>query len=189
MTEPSPATPEPDPAGAPPDPAELGEVAAAWGLGGPSFLPYRILLLAKMLDRMTTRLLQQAAGLTVAEWRVIAQLYRASPSTVRQLAEQAWVDRAEVSRAAAALERRGLVERRDNPLDRRSALFSCTAAGRALVDRVRPLRRQFHTSLTGQLSKAQRAALDEALFILARQCVAQLKPERRGGRREGTEEA
>ena len=33
----------------------LGEIAAAWRIGGPDYLPYRITLLAKLLDRCTTR--------------------------------------------------------------------------------------------------------------------------------------
>src|SRR3569623_2157233 len=92
----------------------LGQIAAAWRIGGPDYLPYRVTLLAKLLDRCTTRLLLASAGLSVAEWRVLAQLARASPASasVRQLAEQAWVDRAEVSRAAASLEQRGYVDRR-----------------------------------------------------------------------------
>ena len=94
----------------------LGHIAAAWRIGGPDYLPYRITLLAKLLDRCTTRLLQTSSGLSVAEWRVLAQLANASPASasVRQLAEQAWVDRAEVSRAASSLERRGHIERREN---------------------------------------------------------------------------
>ena len=149
MTDASSPAPEPGPTDEPSDRNALGEIALAWDLGGPNYLPYRVMLLAKMLDRLTTRLLQESAGITVAEWRVIAQLYIEAPATVRQLAEQAWVDRAEVSRAAAALERRGLIERRDNPTDRRSAL-------------------------------------DEALYLLAGECVARLKPERRPSKRRGS---
>src|SRR5579875_2586165 len=106
----------------------LGQVAAAWRIGGPDYLPYRVTLLAKLLDRCTTRLLQASSGLSVAEWRVLAQLALASPepASVRQLAEQAWVDRAEVSRAAASLERRGYVDRRENAKDRRSPLLFCS---------------------------------------------------------------
>ena len=153
---------------------DLGDVADAWQIGGPNYLPYRIALLAKMLDRHTTRLLQESAGLTLAEWRVLSQLTIESPAPVRQLASQAWVDRAEVSRAAASLERRGYVERQDNPADRRSTLFSPTPQGIALVETIRPLRREFHAALTRNLSKAQRAVLDEALLILACQCVTAL---------------
>ena len=118
----------------------LGKVAGAWRTGGRNYLPFRITLLAKLLDRCTTRLLQANSGLSVAEWRVLAQLALSSPASVRQLAEQAWVDRAEVSRAAASLERRGYVERRENGRDRRSPLLFCTEKGHELTRRVQPSR-------------------------------------------------
>ena len=110
----------------------------------------------------------------MAEWRVLAQLAMASPASVRQLADQAWVDRAEVSRAAASLERRGLVERRENSKDRRSPLLFCTEEGRALARRVIPSRLQFHKSLTDLLTPDQVGQLEAALLTLAQHCVDEL---------------
>lgn len=152
----------------------LGAVAAAWSVGGRDYLPYRILLLAKLLDRCTTRLLSESSGLSVAEWRVLAQLARTSPMSVRALAEHAWVDRAEVSRAAASLERRGCLERRVNPKDRRSPLLYCTPRGLELFKRVSPSRQQFHKGLTDLLTPAQAAELEGAMLVLAKSCVDQL---------------
>ena len=152
---------------------DLGAATIAWSRG-PSAETFRILLLAKMLDRLNTRILQESAELSLAEWRLLAQLSMESPASVRQLAEWSWVDRAEVSRAAAALEKRGLVKREENPKDRRSPLFFFTDEGRAVVDRVLPLRREFLSSLTSKLSKAQREVLEEALLIIAQECVGRL---------------
>jgi len=151
----------------------LGAATIAWSRG-PSAETFRILLLAKMLDRLNTRILQESAGLSLAEWRLLAQLNMESPASVRQLAEWSWVDRAEVSRAAAALEQRGLVERQENPKDRRSPLFFYTAEGRAVAERVLPLRREFLSSLTAKLSKEQREVLEEALLIIAQECVVRM---------------
>jgi DNA-binding MarR family transcriptional regulator len=154
-----------------PDPGGLGEVAEAWTIGGPNFLPYRVLLLARMLDRLTARLLHDNAGITVAEWRVLVQLASTAPATVRDLAGRLWVDRAEVSRAAASLERRHFVERRDNPADGRSTLFSLSPQGWTLYERVWPLRMEFHTALSSRLDRRQRDALEQALMVLAQDCV------------------
>ena len=173
------------------DPDELnglGAVAAAWRVGGRDYLPYRITLLAKLLDRCTTRLLSESSGLSVAEWRVLPQLARASPQSVRRLAEQAWVDRAEVSRAAASLERRGYLERRENARDRRSPLLYCTPKGAQLFHRIAPSRQQFHKSLTDLLTPAQIAELEAAMVVLARQCVDELEgaaPDETSPRRAG----
>ena len=158
------------------------KVAAAWRVGGPDFLPYRITLLAKLLDRCTTRLLQSSSGLSVAEWRVLAQLALASPApaSVRQLAEQAWVDRAEVSRAAASLQQRGYVERRENAKDRRSPLLYCSERGLALYRRVAPSRQEFHRALTALLGPDQARQMEASLLTLAQHCVDELDGGRGG---------
>ena len=155
----------------------LGQIAAAWRIGGPDYLPYRVTLLAKLLDRCTTRLLQASSGLSVAEWRVLAQLALASPASasVRQLAEQAWVDRAEVSRAASSLERRGYVERRENPRDRRSPQLFCSDKGMELYRRVSPSRTEFHRALTHMLGPEQAKQMEAAMLVLARECVGELQ--------------
>lgn len=179
--------PDRAPAPWPGDVEGLGKAAGAWRLGGPDYLPYRITLLAKLFDRWSTRLLQDSSGLSVAEWRVLAQLAISSPASVRQLAEQAFVDRAEVSRAAASLEAKGYVERQDNPKDRRSPLLYCSERGRALARRVSAQRREFHKSMTGLLSPEQVQALDSAMLALAKRCVGGLEADaakpKRGGRR------
>ena len=100
---------------------------------------------------------------------------------MRQLAEQAWVDRAEVSRAAASLERRGYVERRENAKDRRSPLLYCSDKGVALYRRVAPSRQQFHRELTALLGAEQASQMEACLLILARQCVDELDAEPASG--------
>ena len=154
------------------DPAALlDERSPHWSLCGADYLPYRISLLARLLDRRTTRMLAQEFRMSVAEWRVLAQLAMSSPSSVRDLAEQAWVDRAEVSRASASLVRRGYVRRLSNPEDRRGPLLASTSAGNALFRRIRPRRAAFHRSLTARLGRSQLAALERALLALARACL------------------
>ena len=154
---------------------ELGTLTAAWNIGGPDYLPYRLLLVAKLLDRCTTRLLSESCGLTVAEWRVLAQLALNSPSTARQLAEQAWVDRAEVSRAVSSLIGKKLVSKRLNPKDRRSAKLSVTPAGKRLFDRIRPLRAEFHGALTHALTPDAMHTVDEALVTFAQRLLQRLE--------------
>lgn len=155
----------------------VDEHSPSWTLGGADFLPYRISLVARLLDRRTTRMLAEGFGLSVAEWRVLAQLAMSSPSTVRDLAEKGWVDRAEVSRATASLVRRGYVRRWDNPHDRRGPLLSCTREGKTLFRRIRPRRAAFHASLTARLDQSQITALEQALLVLAQVCVLELQRE------------
>src|SRR5690606_35235072 len=139
-----------------------------WQIGGPDFLPYRLLLVSKLLDRCTTRLLGTQFSLTVAEWRVLAQLSMDSPSTARRLAERAWVDRAEVSRAVSALIEKGCVSRRDNRHDRPRATRSIPKTGQALHDKIRPQRSAFYGALPSRLTPEDKASVDRALEEFAR---------------------
>ncbi|HVV94121.1 MAG TPA: MarR family transcriptional regulator [Hyphomicrobiales bacterium] len=147
--------------------ASLGDLSTAWNMGGPDYLTLRISFVAKLAERRTTRILSRRYGISVAEWRVLAQLTGIGPMTVRQLAERSWVDRAEVSRAAASLIERGHVVRADNPRDRRSPIFSATAEGRALAAAIRPTRQRFQETLAGQLSRADMDVFLSGLYRLA----------------------
>jgi DNA-binding MarR family transcriptional regulator len=114
-------------------------------------LTYRVSILAKLLDRRTVAMLSESCGLNVAEWRVLAQISEHAPSTVRWLAERMRVDRAEVSRAAAALEKRGLATRERDPADARSVLLNPTRAGKSLYKEIMPKRQALHRDLMATL--------------------------------------
>ena len=150
------------------DPADLGELSAAWNTGSPEYLSVRIGLVAKLIERHTARLLSEQFGMTLAEWRVLAQLARVGPLTVRSLAEYSWVDRAEVSRAAGCLIAKRLVAQMPNPADRRSPYFVCSAAGQRLYRRIRPTRDAFQQLLQGKIPAAQREAFLEVLYRISR---------------------
>jgi DNA-binding MarR family transcriptional regulator len=150
---------------------DLGDLSTAWNMGGPDYLSLRISFVAKLIERRTARVLNSRFGISVAEWRVLAQLARIGPMTVRQLAERSWVDRAEVSRAAASLIARGDVVRTDNPKDRRSPMFSATAAGRARAGAIVPTRERFQALLARQLGTEGMDAFLDGLQRMARSLV------------------
>lgn len=131
-------------------------------------LTYRVCILAKMLDRVSAAELARACALGVAEWRVLAQLAIHSPSTVRWLAARLRVDRAEVSRAAAALIARKLARREADPRDARSVLFSITDSGSALYRRIMPDRLALHERLMAALSTHEADTLVAAVEKLTR---------------------
>ena len=146
---------------------DLGPLNAAWRIGGPESVAVRLSFVAKLFDRYLTRQLLES-GLTVAEWRVMAQLSVVAENTVRELASQAWVDRAEVSRAVASLERRGLLVRHPNAQDKRSPRFSLTPAGRALGGEFRPRWRALQKRLADRLEPQELALMNAKLAEFAR---------------------
>jgi DNA-binding MarR family transcriptional regulator len=134
--------------------AEGDEAIRGWTHEGLNYPTFRLTLLAKVIDRLTLRMLDDCCDLTMAEWRVLSRLAPVEGATVGQVAQMAWVDRAETSRAASALEARGLIDRRDNPADRRAPILFVTAAGRREYDRLLPIRAAFHRGLSEDLSEA-----------------------------------
>lgn len=74
------------------------------------------------------------------------------------------MDKVTVSRAAAALVERGLIERRPNANDQRSHMLTLTEAGRTLYENVAPkaleLESQVFAGFTAAEIKAFRAMLD-----------------------------
>lgn len=143
-----------------------------WKLPNLDFPSFRLGLVAKIMDRLSFRQLAGIGNLSFAEWRVLSRLATAQGGlTVRQIAELAWVDRAEVSRAAAALESRGLTARRDNPRDRRTPILYATREGLALHDPVMRMRQRFHAAVTADLDDAECRQLDALLVKLARRLL------------------
>ncbi len=149
---------------APAAPVRSIEDLSGWNLSNLDYPTFRITLIAKIMDRLTIRHLADRGELTYAEWRVLARLGTLDDGgTVGQVADLAWVDRAEVSRAAAALEQRGLTARRDNPQDRRTPILYLTPAGRELYVAGLSDRSAFHEELLVDLDSDERAQLDALL--------------------------
>lgn len=112
--------------------AELPDV-----LGPTSELTKRIMLLAGDLNEATRRELPEL-GLTLAEFDVIVTLlrggapYRMKPAA---LSRSLLLSTGGTSNVTAHLAERGLVEREDDPDDKRSSWVRLTAAGAALAEK------------------------------------------------------
>ena len=139
-----------------------------WVMPGLDYPTFRLNLLCKLMDRRTLRQLAERANCTYPEWRVLSRLgCTVGGATVRQIAEAAWADRAEVSRAVASLEARGLAARLDNPQDRRAPILFLTKSGLHLYRRVLEMRGAFHEEVMSNLAAEEREALDCILGKLA----------------------
>jgi DNA-binding MarR family transcriptional regulator len=153
------------------EPPNLGALHEMWQLGGSRNMPLHLVLVAKLIDRYISGLLATHSNLTLAEWRVVAQLSILQQSTVRKMARQACVDPAEVSRSAAALVKRGLVKRADNDKDRRSPQFSLTSRGAAEFAKFRPHWETLSRTLLERVDAADLAAFERGLARFARACL------------------
>lgn len=138
-----------------------------WNLFGDDHLPHRLLLLAKMIDRETARQLQRDFGLSLAEWRVLAFVNTVGPSSAADVGAAFDVDRAEVSRAVARLERISLVQRRPDSTNRKRLILEPTDQGCQIFDEARDRRRAFFHHITADLDKAERNLMNGALEKIA----------------------
>ena len=78
-------------------------------------------------------------GLSRADWDVLASLRREGPPyslSPTALSRALMRTSGAMSQRLASLERKGLIERRLDPTDRRGVVVSLTAEGRQLVDRI-----------------------------------------------------
>ena len=137
-----------------------------WHLFGQDHLPYRLLLLARMIDRRSARELQKF-GLSLAEWRVLAFVGVSGPASASKIGRFGEIDRAEISRAVGKLQAKGLIERRPDENHRKRFIISPTDAGKRLFAEVREERRAFFKGMTAGLSQPERDMVDHGLETMA----------------------
>jgi len=107
-------------------------------------------------------------GLSRAGREALAVLDGAGqPLSPTAIAERLIVTTASVTSLLDTLERRGLVERRPDPTDRRRLLIVITRDGKAVVDQFLPEVVALQTAALATLTEAQRQQLVELLATVA----------------------
>lgn len=127
----------------------------------------RINQLALVMDRQMTRLLAAHAGLTYSEWRLLAVLSRAGPSTFGFVVALSSLDKALASRSIGTLAARKLVRKWATPGDRRGVTLDITARGRNVMDKFAPIWRVRQTRMLESLNQAERVQLYTMIDTLA----------------------
>ena len=94
----------------------------------------------------------EGSGLTSADMGLLVPLrYSVELVTAARLAERLSMSRAGVSKTLTRLEKRGILERRPHPTDRRSATVQLTKHGSKLVDELFPRELHAHGELLSDL--------------------------------------
>ena len=106
--------------------------------------------------------------LSLARFALLAQLIRADHHqlTPSALAQQAGVTRATVTGVLDGLEKRGWVERRTHPEDRRSILVVLTDSGMSFMREILPDHIRYITSMIKDIEEADLARLLKTLDAL-----------------------
>jgi DNA-binding MarR family transcriptional regulator len=106
-------------------------------------------------------------NLTNGQFSLMMSLNRPAPPNLGSVASLLAMDRTTLTAALKPLERRGLVEVRPDPKDKRSRLMTLTPEGRGLLARAVPIWNETHASVEGSLRKGAAARLREELRALS----------------------
>ncbi|MCV6823024.1 MULTISPECIES: MarR family winged helix-turn-helix transcriptional regulator [Halocynthiibacter] len=116
------------------------------------FLPYQLAVLSAKISQEFSEIYQDRFGITIPEWRILAHLSQQSePLSVREIHKMVHMDKSKISRAAARLEKRGLINKLVSETDRRLVELSLTPDGRTMIDEITPLALEYEEAVLASL--------------------------------------
>jgi DNA-binding MarR family transcriptional regulator len=122
------------------------------------------------IGRLTRRVRAQAAshGLSLSEASVMARLSRDGAATTADLARAEGVRPQSMGATIAALEKRGIVERKPHPTDGRQVNIELTAKGAAVRKSIGDAKRTWLAHAISRLDEQERETLFAAGTIIER---------------------
>lgn len=124
-------------------------------------------LTALVRQVLSVRLDDDGTPVERTSYALLASLREDGPQRLSTLAEVVRLDRSTVSRQLAALEQRGLVERRPDGHDRRSHLLALTEDGQQILQATRARRQRWLRDALVEWSERDRVRLARLLERLA----------------------
>lgn len=82
---------------------------------------------------------EHGEDVTPEQWAVLIRLFERDAQTQSELSDGTFRDAPTMSRIVDSMEKRGLIERREAPTDRRARIIRLTRQGRALEKKLVPL--------------------------------------------------
>lgn len=141
-------------------------------------LSYRLHVVANLFSRSAEMRYRREHDVSLWEWRTVALLAAEAPQSLATLARAAGVDKAQMSRVVSGLAARGVVSRADDARDARAVRLSLTARGRRLYKGLIRTATERDNAFLGELSAAERKALEAALAKLARRARDDIQAEK-----------
>jgi DNA-binding MarR family transcriptional regulator len=121
-----------------------------------SSLFFKLVRVVNLTARPFVETLSKAHRLSLNEWRAMVVLDSHPGVAASQVAEFTGLDKMSVSRAIAALDRHGRIDKRGDPTDARRTLLTLNAKGQALFDVIGGLAAEREVQLFGGLTAAER---------------------------------
>ncbi|TAJ89769.1 MarR family winged helix-turn-helix transcriptional regulator [Reyranella sp.] len=127
-------------------------------------------LAAQRVARTLARRFDEAlrlVGLTSGQFSLLMSLNQPAPPSIGSIAALLAMDRTTLTANLKPLERRGLVNTKVDPADRRGRLVILTAAGRTLLHDALPIWRRTQGEIDGLLTGTDAGIVREGLRLLA----------------------
>lgn len=125
-----------------------------------------LVLACSRFARLSTRMAD--VGVSSVTWRITAALEARGPMRLSEIAAHEQVARPTATAAVQRLEAEGILSRRPDPEDARSALIELTPAGRERLDAWRERLAATVARLLADVPAEDRAALEQASEVLHR---------------------
>jgi DNA-binding MarR family transcriptional regulator len=127
------------------------------------FLPFRLAVLSTAISRGLAEVYGDRFQLTIADWRILANLGHAGALYAGELAERSSLDKPKVTRALQRMEAAGVIVRAVDLEDRRQARLSLTDKGRKMYGEVAKIALAWEKDLLSPLAPEDRQALERVL--------------------------
>ena len=131
------------------------------------FLAYRLSVLSNAVSRKIAKIYEEEFDLSIWQWRIIAVLGERQGLTSTEVAQRTLMDKPTVSRAAASLIERGILERHIDRDDRRRAPMRLTDEGQAIYAAVIPRALDSERELLNALTSEEISTLHGLLSRLS----------------------
>ena len=146
---------------------------------GPKAAPPTLLYLMKQVElAIRARLdeLMRPAGLTALQYTALTVLERHPDLTSARLARHSFVTAQTMSDMVTALRGRGLIERHQDPSDRRRLVLALTADGHELLDKYRPPVAALEAEMLSGLTANEAGRLRQAILACREALAAGAAP-------------
>jgi DNA-binding MarR family transcriptional regulator len=124
-----------------------------------TFFPYLVRMFYRDVSLSVREVYGPAYGLTAAEWRAMAVLNDFEPLSAKEIVARSSMDKVNVSRAVAGLQKARLLDRHVDPTDRRRVLLRLTPQGRKVLRDLVPSVLEVERRLLEGLDESERATL------------------------------
>jgi DNA-binding MarR family transcriptional regulator len=118
----------------------------------------------------------KAIGLSMPQFGILMQLHYRSNCGVSDISERFDITNAAASQLVDKLVQSGLIQRQEDPSDRRAKLLNLTVKGREFIQQGMEERYRWVNRLAGKLNAEERAKVIEALDIMT-QAAKELEEE------------